>query len=229
LFNFRLRHRLLAAVLVLGPAAAAGASLDEALAAMDRGAAVFRDMSAKIKRVEYTAVIKLTGLETGAVLMKRAGTRDMRMLLQFGEPNTRSVAFEKTTARIYEPRVNTVQIFDLGKQRSLVDQFLLLGFGSTSQELKGGYQLKALGEEEIGGETVTHLELVPRSASMLQNVKKVHVWLSRAGYPLQQKFDLPSGDYQQFTYSELKINTGLADDAVRLKLPAGVKLEYPGR
>ena len=220
---------MLAALLVFGPAAAAGASIDGTLAAMDRAAPVFRDMSAKVQRVEHTAVIKLTSVDTGIVRMKRAGTRDMRMLLQFGEPGTRFVAFEKTTAQIYEPKVNTVQIFDLGKQRSLVDQFLLLGFGSTSRELKSSYELKAIGEEQIGGEPAMHLELVPRSASMLQNVKKVQMWLSRAGYPLQQRFELPSGDYQQFTYSELKINTGLADDAVRLKLPAGVKREYPGK
>lgn len=229
MFNHRLRHRLLAAVLVLGPAAAAGASLDETLAAMDRGAAVFRDMSAKVKRVEHTAVIKDTTVETGVVRMKRAGARDIRMLLEFGEPDPRSMAFEKNTARIYQPKIRTVQIFDLGKYRSLVDQFLLLGFGSTSQELKAGYVLKALGEEQIGGEPTLHIELVPRSDSMLQQVKKIHIWLSAAGYPLQQKFDLPSGDYKQATYSELKINTGLADDAVRLKLPAGVKSEYPGR
>jgi outer membrane lipoprotein-sorting protein len=139
------------------------------------------------------------------------------------------MAFERGTAQIYYPKIRTVQIFDLGKYRSLVDQFLLLGFGSTSQELKGAYELKAIGEEQIGGEPAMHVELVPRSASMLQQVTKVHLWLSGAGYPLQQKFDLPSGDYKQATYSELKINSGLADDAVRLKLPAGVKREYPGR
>jgi outer membrane lipoprotein-sorting protein len=220
---------MLAALLVFGPVAAAGASLDETLAAMDRAAPGFRDMSAKVQRVEHTAVINDTSVETGVVRMKRAGKGDTRMLLEFGEPDTRSVAFEKTTAQIYQPKVRTVQIFDLGKYRSLVDQFLLLGFGSTSQELKGGYQLKALGEEQISGEPAMHVELVPRSASMLQQVKKVHIWLSGAGYPLQQRFDLPSGDYKQFTYSELKINTGLGDDEVRLKLPAGVKREYPGK
>ena len=216
-------------MLVLGPAAAAGASLDETLAAMDRGASVFRDMSAKVKRVVHTAVIRDTTVETGVVRMKRASARDIRMVLEFGEPDTRSMAFEKNTAQIYYPKIRTVQIFDLGKYRSLVDQFLLLGFGSTSRELKGSYVLKALGEEQIGGEPALHVELVPRSAAMLQEVKKVHLWLSGTGYPLQQKFDLPSGDYQQATYSELTVNTGLTDDAVRLKPPAGVKREYPGR
>jgi len=47
------------------------------------------------------------------------------------------------------------------------------------------------------------------------------------GYPIQQKFYEPAGDYMVFTYSEMKINPELADSALKLHLPKSVKREYP--
>ncbi len=194
---------------------------------MDGLASTFRDMTAKIKRVDYTAVLKDTSVEDGTVKMKRAGSKDVRMLIEFGEPNPRAVAFEKTTLRVYYPRISTVDIYDLGKQRTLIDQFLLLGFGSTSVELKRNYALKLIGEAQIEDQPATLLELIPLAPSVLQYLKRAELWLSSGGYPVQQKFDQPSGDYTQITYSEVKVNPNLSDDALRLKLPANVKRQYP--
>jgi len=47
------------------------------------------------------------------------------------------------------------------------------------------------------------------------------------GYPIQQKFYQPAGDYMVFTYSGIKINPDLADSALKLHLPKNVKREYP--
>ena len=35
-------------------------------------------------------------------------------------------------SQIYYPKSNTVEEYDLGKERAMIDQFLLLGFGSSS-------------------------------------------------------------------------------------------------
>ena len=59
---------------------------------------------------------------------------------------------------------------------------------------------------------------------MLEYLPKAELWISAAGYPLQQKFYQPSG-YKLFTYSGVKLNTNLPDDAVKLKLPSDVKRE----
>jgi outer membrane lipoprotein-sorting protein len=65
------------------------------------------------------------------------------------------------------------------------------------------------------------------AASKLQPLE---MWVSEAGgYPVQQKFVQPSGDYHLFTYQDVKINPPLADEAFRMKLPKGVKREFPQR
>jgi outer membrane lipoprotein-sorting protein len=212
---------------LLAAPAAADASLDQVLAAMDKASASFSDMSARLTRLDYTAVIKDTSQESGVVRMKRAGSRDIRMRIDFAEPDPRTIVFERATAQIYYPKIQTVQVYNLGKQRSLVDQFLLLGFGSSGKELARNYSLKVTGEETIAGQPATRLELTPKAASMLEHIRKVELWVSEAGFPLQQKFERPSGDYTLITYTNIQINTNTPDAAFKLSLPKGVKTEYP--
>ncbi len=203
------------------------APLEQVLGLMDKTAATFRDMSAKLTRVDFTAVIKDTSRESGSVRMKRASAKDVRMKTEFGDPDPRTIVFEKATARIYYPKMQTVQVYDLGKQRSLIDQFLLLGFGSSGTELTKSYTIKAAGEEQVAGVQTTRLELVPKSQAALEHLKSAELWITPAGYPVQQKFYRPSGDYTLITYTDVQINTGAPDDAFRLVLPKGVKTEYP--
>jgi outer membrane lipoprotein-sorting protein len=214
-------------VLFSASAALVAAPLEQVLSLMDKTAATFRDMSAKLTRVDFTAVIKDTSRESGSVRMKRAGAKDVRMKTEFGDPDPRTIVFEKDTARIYYPKMQTVQVYDLGKQRSLVDQFLLLGFGSSGTELTKTYSIKAAGEEQIAGAQTTRLELTPKNPAAREHLKSAELWITPAGYPVQQKFHRPSGDYTLITYTDVQINTGAPDDAFRLVLPKGVKTEHP--
>lgn len=216
----------LAVVLLLAPAPVPAATLEQVLATMDKAGPAFRDMSASLQRAEYTPVLKETEESQGLIRMKRVGPRDFRLLVEFKEPNPRTIAFEKTTAELYYPKMQTVQVYNLGKSRSLVDQFLLLGFGSTGEELKRSYSIRLLGEQQISGEATTRIELVPLAATVLEHLKKAELWIAAAGYPLQQKIYTSSTEYT-FTYSSVKINTDLPDDTLKLQLPKNVKREYP--
>ena len=44
-----------------------------------------------------------------------------------------------------------------------MDQFLLVGFGTTGQELKANYSMKYVGEETISGQKAWKLELIRQS------------------------------------------------------------------
>jgi outer membrane lipoprotein-sorting protein len=158
--------------------------------------------------------------------MKRAGPGDVRLLVELKEPNPRTIAFEKAKAEIYYPKMQTVQEWNLGKSRALVDQFLLLGFGSTGEALKRSYSIRLVGEQQISGETTARIELVPLAAAVLEQMKKAELWIAAAGYPLQQKIYTSSTEYT-FTYSDVRINANLPDSALKLQLPKGVKREYP--
>lgn len=207
---------------------ASGFDQQQAFTRLDQAANGFRGLTAKIKKISHTAVIKESTEEIGRICLRRPKPRDLKMLAEFTSPEERAVAFDGRKVQIYYPRILTVQEYDLGKQSSLIDQFLLLGFGSNSSELKKSYDIKWTGEEAVNGIKCDHLELTPKSDEARQHVRSIEIWVSAVdGVTQQQKVHQPSRDYVLITYSEIKLNPPLTDDSTRLKLPKGVKKETP--
>ena len=208
---------------------ASAATLDEVFSLIDKSAAGFQSMTASLTRLDHTAIIDDTSKESGRIAMRKLKPGDVRMLIEFTEPDQRAIAFADRKVEVYYPKIKTVQVYDLGRYRNLVDQFLLLGFGSSSAELKKNYAVKLAGAEQLMGDTVSRLELTPKSAAAKEHLVKVELWLNGEGYPLQQKFYRPSDDYTLVTYRDLKVNPDLPPKALALKLPDGVKRQYPQR
>jgi outer membrane lipoprotein-sorting protein len=196
---------------------------------MDQEAASFHQITAKLKKIEFTKVLNDTASETGDMWLKR-DSRGIVMRAEFTQPNARSVGVENNKAAIYYPKMNTVQIYDLGKFGGLVDQFLVLGFGSSGKAIARNYSIKVVGEDAINGKKTSRLELVPKSSEALKQIEKVELWIPLdAGHPVQQRFLQPDGDYYLITYSDVKLNPGLPSNTFLLNLPRKVKKEYPSR
>lgn len=202
------------------------AALDSTLARMDRGAATFKGVTAHIRRVSHNAVLNEDNIDSGTIMLKRPKRGDMRMLIQLTEPDQKAVAFQGRKLEMYFPKIATVQEYDVGKNRALLDQFLLLGFGISGRELAAAYNIRELGTTNAGSQKAARLELIPKSKEVLQRLRKVELWIGDSGYPVQQKFFMPSGEYMAVTYTDLK-TANISDSALKLKLPPNVKREYP--
>jgi outer membrane lipoprotein-sorting protein len=201
--------------------------LDSVLDRIDKAGASFKGMSANLHRINHIAVINEDNVDSGTMLLKRARARDMRMLVDFTQPDPKTVAFQGRKVEIYYPKIETVQEYDVGKSRALLDEFFLIGFGTSRAELQDSYKLRMVGNDTVGGQKTQRLELIPKSKEVLQHLTRLEIWVAQNGYPVQQKFYEPSGDTMLFTYSEVKINPDLADSALKLHLPKNVKREYP--
>lgn len=222
------RILIIPCALLLALAVSGADPLDSVLAKMDRAAASFKGMTARIKRTAHTEVINEDHTDQGVMSMKRSRSRDTQMLIDLTAPDPKTIAFQGHTVDIYLPKIKTVQEYDVGKNRELLDQFLLLGFGSSGQDLTRAYQVTWVGAETVNGQKADHLQLVSKSAEVLKQLKTIDLWLSDANsYPVRQKFNQPSGDYTLVDFSGLKMNPDLPDSALKLKLPKGVKREYP--
>jgi outer membrane lipoprotein-sorting protein len=220
----RLVPLLAAALLPLS----AAENLESVLARMDKAAPGFRGMTAQIRKLAFTAVVNDTNEEFGSIALLRPKSKDLRMLVEFTRPDPRSVTFAGRKLQIFYPKINTVQEYDLGKQAALVDQFLLLGFGSSGSDLKQSYSIQYLGEESLSGQKTAHLELVPKSTEAQKHVRKIEIWIADSNsQPQQQKVWQNARDYTLVNYSDVKLVPNLKEEAVQLKLPAGVKKEYP--
>jgi len=206
---------------------AATESLENVLERMDRAAASFSALSTDVKSVQHTAVIDDDDVEIGRMLLKRS-KHDMRMLVELTQPAPKSIAVQGHKVEIYYPKRNVVEEYDIGQRRELLDQFLLIGFGTSGKELSAAYNIRVLGADTIAGQATTHLELVPKSPEVLKNLKKLELWIHASeGYPIQQKFYLAAGDYKQVTYTNIKVNPPLTDGDLKLKVPKDAKRVFP--
>lgn len=219
-------------IAVLALAAAAAAPAAETLAAVqariDKAAADFQSLTAKVKKVSYTAVIKDLTAETGTFTIKKIKAGDTRVRMEIEKPDARSIALSRKKYEVFLPKINTVQEYDLSQYGRLVDQFLLLGFGTPVREITKSYDMVVTGTDMIDGKQATRVELRPKAANVKEHLKLVEMWFPpNDGNPIQQKFLQPSGDYVQSTYTEVKVNTLLKDADVQLTLPKNVKREKP--
>ena len=205
--------------------------LSDVFAKLDKGAASFKAMTADVVQTVHTAVVNDDSMEYGNVKLKRAKPGDTRILLEFTKPDPKFVALEGDQGRYYRPKEKVVQVYDLSSRRTAVQQGLLLGFGSSSADLKKSYDISWVGAETLNGQPTAHIKLVPKSAEVLQSIKQADLWLSQdAGIPVQQRiFTSGGGDYTQLAYSALKINPPLSDKDLRLSLPKGVQIQQVGK
>jgi outer membrane lipoprotein-sorting protein len=217
---------LLAALLTF----AAADPLAAILAKMDEAAAGFKGLSADLTRIQHTGVINEDSKDAGSIVIKRSKPHDTRVLFDVKEPDPKMMFFDGHKGEQYLPNANLVEEYDLSKYRGLVDELLLLGFGTTSKELSSAYTLSYGGPETLNGEKTTRIQLVPKSPDQRKYFVRVDLWISdTTGVSVQQKFYEPGGDYQLATYSNIKLNPNIPDSELKLNLPKGVKREYPGK
>jgi outer membrane lipoprotein-sorting protein len=218
--------RMLAFLILASPLGAQ--SLDAVYARLDKAAQQFKSVSADLKRDVHTAVVNDDTIETGTIKVKRdkGGTR---MLIDFTAPDKKAVAFDGAAVSMYFPKIKTVQIYNVGDKRSLIDKLLLLGFGATSDDLKADYDVTWVGAEPVDGKPANHVQLVPKSKDVLMRLKKAELWISDAsGTPSQQRFvTSASGDFMLVTYTNVKLNVVIPDGSLKLTYPKGVQIEHP--
>lgn len=203
--------------------------LTELLQKMEVSGKAFQAMTANVKWISHTAVINDDSEETGSVILRRSKGR-VQGKFDVTQPDAKVYYFHDRKALVYLPKIKTVQVYDLDKHADQLDQFFLLGFGTTGSELQKSYAIKLIRREMLQGQSTSVLELLPKSKEVKEMLTKVELWIPDGlSYPLQQKLFQSSGDYRLVTYSNIAWNPAMDEHAVELKIPPGVKEEHPQR
>jgi len=192
---------------------------------MDRGAKDFRSLTADLENVKYTAVVKDTSTESGKIYFRH----DQKMRIDITKPEPRTILRTGDELFLYNPKLNRVEEYDLGKNRAMVDQYIRLGFGTKSEDLKKSYDVTLSGEEELDGKKTVVLDLAPRSDSVRAQITKIQMWVDTASWlPIEQKFyETGSGDYILFHYTNMMKNLKIADSRFKQDWPKNASHEKP--
>jgi outer membrane lipoprotein-sorting protein len=204
-------------------AKAADSSLETAFARLDKAAATFKGMTADMKRTHHTELVNANEVDEGNIIVKKYKPGDVRMLINLTKPDPKIVSIGNGKAISYSPKTQEVDEFDIRKHKDLVNEVLLLGFGSSSRDLQSAYTITPGGPETVNGTSVIRIGLVPKNEELKHSIRQAELWIPENGVPVQQKFYETGGDYQIATYSNMVINPNIPDSALKVDVPKGVK------
>lgn len=212
------------AILPSGPAASS-ITLEEILKQMDREQGQFQSLTASIERTKVTVVVNDRSTESGQIEVRRDG----KMRIDLTSPDQKTILRDGDRIYVYTPKIRRVEEYDLSKHRDLVDQLLLLGFGTSGESLKKSYLITLQGEESLNGQRAARLELTPRSDDVRNQISKIDLWLNEANWvPAQQQFyETGSGDYSIIQYLNVARNVSVPDARFRPAWPKGVTRVKP--
>ena len=143
---------------------------------MDKSAKDFRSLTADIENVKYTAVVQDKSTETGQIWVRH----DQKMRIEFTKPEGRTILRTGDSLFLYNPKLNRVEEYDLGKNRAMADQYIRLGFGTKSEDLKKSYLVTVTGEEQLDNRKAIVVELTPKADQVRSQITRIQMWIDEA-------------------------------------------------
>jgi outer membrane lipoprotein-sorting protein len=217
---------LLAAIVFAGPAfAASDSGLEKVLAKMDETAAKFRTAQANFTWTTFNSVVnEESGRQTGKIYFQR-DENETEMAADIDPPEAQQVIFSRGKIRRYQSRTDVVDEYDSGSHREEFETFLVLGFGSSGNDMRKSFDITYGGEEKVDGTDTVRLELVPKSDKIKQHFPKIILWINpQNGILIQQKLMETDGDYRLAKYSGIKLGQKIPSKMFQLKTSGKTKV-----
>ena len=201
--------------------------LNTVLKKMDTAAAGFRTAQAEFEWDTYEKVIdEIDDIQKGTIYYRRAG-KEIEMMadvkLAGSDPQKlklepKFVLFSKGKVRMYQPKMDQITEFDLGKNRADLESYVVLGFGGSGQDLMKTFAVTYVGPETINGIATAKLKLVPKSDKVRNTYKEIILWIDLdKGISVQQQAFQPDGNYRLAKYPSIRLNEKISDEVFKLK------------
>ena len=145
------------------------------------------------------------------------------------KPEPKYVFFSKGKVRMYQPKPDQVTEFDLGKNRSELESYVVLGFGGSGQDLIKTFEVAYAGPETINGIATAKLELTPKSEKVRNTYKRdcsVDRPRSRH-FGAAASFSAARAITAWPKYSSIRMNEKISDDVFKLKTTSKTQTVTP--
>jgi outer membrane lipoprotein-sorting protein len=207
----------------------ANSQLQRVIAQMDRTAANFHTTQAKFVWTQYTAVINdISDTQKGTVYFRRTG-KEVEMAADIMDPPPpKYVLYADSKVQVYQSKIDQVTQYDTGKDRAVLESFLVLGFGGSGQDMLKSFDVTYLGPERVNDVDAAKLNLVPKSEKARKTFNHIWLWIDPArGVSVRQQLFAPDGDYRLAEYSDIRLNEKISDSAFKLKTTGKTKFLSP--
>jgi outer membrane lipoprotein-sorting protein len=212
--------------------------LTAVLKKMDTAAASFRTTQAEFEWDTYVKVIdEVDDVQTGTIYYRRTGN-EIEMMADVKKdgpdvkklrPEPKYVLFSQGKVRMYQPKVDQVTEFDLGKNRSDFESYVVLGFGGSGQDLVKAFDVTYIAPDTINGVATAKLQLIPKSEKVRNTYNRIFLWIDLdKGISVQQQFFTPQKDFRLAKYSEIQVNgKKIPDDVFKFKTTSKTQTVSP--
>ena len=200
-------------------------TLENVLKQLDAQAAGFKSLTADLDRTKVTVVVNDKSTQSGQISVRSDG----KMRIELTQPDAETILRDGDNFYIYNPKIHRVEEYNLGNKKSVVDQFLLLGFGTSGSSLKESYTISLQGEETLDSHKVVRLDLLPKTDDVRKQLSKIQLWLDESTWlPVQQQFfETGSGDYFIIKYRNVNRNAKIPDSQFKPRWPRGTTRIQP--
>jgi outer membrane lipoprotein-sorting protein len=200
-------------------------TLENVLKQLDVQAAGFKSLTADLDRTKVTVVVNDKSTQSGQISVRSDG----KMRIELTQPDAETILRDGDNFYIYNPKIHRVEEYNLGNKKSVVDQFLLLGFGTSGSSLKESYTISLQGEEALDSHKVVRLDLLPKTDEVRKQLSKIQLWLDESTWlPVQQQFfETGSGDYFIIKYRNVNRNARIPDSQFKPHWPRGTTRIQP--
>ncbi len=201
----------------------AAGSADAVFAHIDAAAKTFKGMTADLSDTEYHSLTNDSDVNKGVVKFLRVKANSMRAVITWSN-GSGGLEYNGKEGKLYNAKTKTVDVVNLAGKQSAINKYMALGVGASSADLKAEFDVTYVGEENVGGQPTSHLQLVPKTHDPASSLKQADLWYASNGLVVQQKILHPSGDYQVMLYSNEKLGP-IPEKEMELQMPKDVTVQ----
>ena len=131
--------------------------------------------------------------------------RPSRVVLQYREPDARTVLIDGNVLLVAWPSRAIRQQQDIGAAQGRVQKYFV---GKSPDELRRHFKITA--REAAGRPDTWNVELVPTRKQLLQGVTKIELWIAQETVlPTSMRLTFPNGDTKLMEFSDVRVNPPL--------------------
>jgi outer membrane lipoprotein-sorting protein len=150
------------------------------------------------------------------------------MAADIEHPEAKVVVYSDGQVKMYQPKIDTLTVYNTGKNKQEMESFMVLGFGGRGHDLLPSYEVSYIGAEAIDGVKTEKLQLIPKAEKTRNVFNRIVLWIDPArGISIRQQLFTPSGDFRLAKYTHIRVNQKLSDDVFRIKTGRNTKTLTP--
>jgi len=213
---------LLVLVGIAAPVFAQEFTTAQVLAKLDEKAKAFSALEADLSSAQVVADVKAPP-KSGKLSIKMASGKP-RLLWDVTEPKGErmTVLIDKGLATAYFRDDKTVKRNPVDENSDVL-QLLVLGFGVPAATINKNYSAEVKGRQSVESIQAVLLELRSMTTATAR-FPRITLYLDPQTWsPIRTRVYERSGDYNDYMYSNIKLNKGVQDSVFNLKIPSNIK------